>query len=127
MQSKATTVAAYLDELPEDRRTALVTLRKLIRRIAPKATENMEYGMPTYLMGDMLCAMASQKGNLALYVGDTTLTPYRAQLKGLKCGKGCIRFKRLDELPLDVVSAMLVDAVKRRQANAGDRFCAAHE
>lgn len=120
MQSKATTVAGYLDELPEDRRAALAQLRKLIRKVAPKAVESMQYGMATYAMGDMLCALASQKGYMALYVGGAALVAHRQKLKGLNCGKGCIRFKSIDDLPLDEVTVILQDAVRQRQAAQGD-------
>jgi len=120
MQSKATTVSQYLDELPEERRSALVKLRKLVRKLAPDAVENMQYGMPSYSLGTLLFAFASQKGNLALYVCDSAaVDAHRDGLKGLNCGKGCIRFKHLDKLPLDVVSAILRDAVQRRQAILG--------
>lgn len=122
MQSKAASVAEYLDALPDDRRAALVKLRKLVRKTAPKAVESMEYGMPTYMMGEVpLCAMASQKGYLAFYVCcAAAVEPHRAKLAKLNCGKGCIRFKSLDQLPLDVVADILKEAVKRLTASNGD-------
>jgi uncharacterized protein YdhG (YjbR/CyaY superfamily) len=120
VQSKAATVSQYLDELPEERRAALAKLRKLVRKLAPDAVESMQYGMPGYSMGDLLFALAARKGYLALYVCDpAAVEAHRAGLKGLNCGKGCIRFRSLDELPLDVVSAILQDAVRRRQASQG--------
>jgi hypothetical protein len=42
MQSKATTVAEYLKELPEDRRIALSKLRALVKKAAPDALESMQ-------------------------------------------------------------------------------------
>jgi uncharacterized protein YdhG (YjbR/CyaY superfamily) len=118
MKSQATTVSQYLEELPAERRAALGKLRKLVRKIAPDAVEAMQYGMPTYALRDMLFALAAQKGYLALYVCDpAAVEAHRAGLKGLNCGKGCIRFQSLEELPLDVVSAILRDAVRRRQAS----------
>src|SRR5712692_596434 len=88
MQSKAKTVAEYLAELPEERRAALDRLRKLVRKIAPKAVEGMQYGMPFYqLDGEPLVAFAAQKNYLAIYVGDCHLVEaHRARLKGADCG-----------------------------------------
>jgi len=121
MQSKATTVSQYLDELPPERRAALTKLRKLVRKIAPDAVESMQHGMASYAMGEMLFALASQKAYLALYVCEAAaVEAHREGLKGLNCGKGCIRFQSLEELPLDVVSDILQDAVQRRQASQGD-------
>jgi uncharacterized protein YdhG (YjbR/CyaY superfamily) len=116
MQSKATTVKDYLDELPEDRRKALSKLRTLIRKTAPAAAEGMQYGMINYMMGNMLCGLASQKGYMALYVCDTAVVDaHRSRLGKLNCGKGCIRFKSLDDLPLDVVADILAEVFQRRK------------
>ncbi len=70
MPAKPTTVAEYLEALPKDRRKALDQLRTLVRKIAPDAVEILESGMLMFKMGEMLCALASRKGYLALYVGN---------------------------------------------------------
>jgi uncharacterized protein YdhG (YjbR/CyaY superfamily) len=116
MQSKATTVQAYLEELPEDRRKALSKLRTLIRKIAPDAVEGMQYGMASYSIGEILFGLASQKAHMALYVCSDVVDAHREGLGKLKCGKGCIRFRNLDDLPLDVVSAILKEAHAQRKA-----------
>jgi uncharacterized protein YdhG (YjbR/CyaY superfamily) len=116
MQSKATTVAEYLEELPEDRRKALTVLRALIRKIAPTAVEGMKYGMASYTLGDVLVSLGSQKQYMALYVCDTeAVDPYRPQLGKLDCGKGCIRFRHLEDLPIPVIAAILKETYRRRK------------
>ena len=116
MQSKAATVAAYLAELPADRKAALTKIRALIRKAAPESTEEMQ-GMPAYTMGgEMLCAFASQSNYMALYVCDTAVVEkHRRGLKKLSIGKSCIRFKSLDDLPLDVAATILEEAYGRAQ------------
>lgn len=117
MQSKATTVAAYLKELPADRRKALSKLRAVIRKAAPKAIEEMQYGMVAYTMGEPILALASQKNYMAFYVCYTDLVgKYGSALGKLNCGKSCIRFNRLKDLPLDVVGKIVKDAVKAHRA-----------
>jgi uncharacterized protein YdhG (YjbR/CyaY superfamily) len=124
MQSSAGSVAVYLKEVPDDRRPALTKLRGLIRKIAPDATESMEYGMPVYHLNGMLCAFASQKQNLALYVGSEFLEQFKPRLGKIKCGKGCIRFKKLEDLKLDVVEELLkANAAKAR--GRGEEACQA--
>src|SRR5450631_2130767 len=124
MQSKATTVEAYLKELPEERRRVMKQLRGLVRKSAPAATECMRYGMPCYELGELLCAMAAQKGYYALYVGDGKLVDrFRPQLSKLSVGKGCIRFKKLEELPLDVVGQLLSEAASRRTRGVTRAAC----
>ena len=103
---------AYLKELPADRRTALATLRKLIKQVVPEAKESMQGGMATYAIGSCpLFALASQKHHLALYVCEwNTMNKYRDKLGRTNCGKGCVRFKRLEDLSLDVLKEFLAGA-----------------
>jgi uncharacterized protein YdhG (YjbR/CyaY superfamily) len=116
MKSQATTVAAYLEELPEDRRQALAELRAMIRKIAPEAKEGIRYGMASYTQGELLFALGSQKAYMALYVCDhEVVNAHRDRLGKLNCGKGCIRFRKLSDLPLDAVTDLLKEAAKRRK------------
>ena len=117
MQSKAATISEYLEELPPDRRSDLSELRALIHRVAPQSSEWMQYGLPAF--GD-LCAMASQKNYMALYVceGDIVKT-HLPQLGKVSCGKGCIRFKRLADLNLKSVESILREVLERRKQGIG--------
>jgi len=117
MQSEATTVSQYLKELPSDRRAALSELRALIHRVAPGTVEAMQYGMPVF--GD-LCAVASQKHYMALYVCQSELVKaHLAALGKVNCGKVCIRFKRLSDLNLSTVERLLREVLKLRKAGIG--------
>jgi len=126
MQSDATTVKDYLASLPDDRRKALSAVRAVIRKNLPKGVvETMNWGMISYEIplktypdtynGKplMYAALASQKNYMSLYLtaiyGSAALRErfeagYAASGKKLDMGKGCVRFKTLDALPLDVVA-----------------------
>jgi uncharacterized protein YdhG (YjbR/CyaY superfamily) len=115
MQSKATNVDEYLKEQPEDRRAVLVRLRKLIRETLPSAKETMQYGMPCYAVGEPLCALAAQKNYFALYVMDPPVVArHRPELGKVSVGKGCIRFKKIEDLSLETVEQALKEAGQRR-------------
>jgi hypothetical protein len=128
MQSKAATVAEYLAELPEERRAAIAKVRAVIRKNLPKGfVEQMGYGMICYVVPHRLypagyhcnpklplpyASLASQKQHMALYLMCVYQDPksenwireqFKARGKKLDMGKSCIRFKRLEDLPLDVV------------------------
>ena len=116
MKSNATTVPEYLAELPEDRQTALKKVRNLIKKTVPEAKESMQHGMASYDLNGMLCALASQKNHMALYVCEAEIVDaHRSALGKLNSGKGCIRFRRLDELPLDAITEILEEAGAKRQ------------
>jgi uncharacterized protein YdhG (YjbR/CyaY superfamily) len=125
MQSDATTVAEYLAELPADRRTALEAVRQTILANLPAGYEEaMNWGMITYQVplarypdtynGQPLAyaGLASQKNHMAvyligLYADDAARerfeTAYRATGKRYDVGKSCVRFKKLDDLPLALI------------------------
>jgi hypothetical protein len=81
MHSDATTVKAYLDSLPDDRRTALAKVRTVIRKNLPAGyVEAMNWGMIVYEVplttypdtynGQPLAiaGLASQKNHMAVYL-----------------------------------------------------------
>ncbi|MCU0246553.1 MAG: DUF1801 domain-containing protein [Bryobacter sp.] len=128
MTSKAATVDAYLAELPEDRRAAIQKVRAVIKKNLPKGfAEAMQYGMIGYAVPHKLypagyhcdpkqplpfAALASQKNHMAVYMMSIYQDPkllewftgaYKATGKKLDMGKSCVRFKKLDDLPLDVI------------------------
>jgi uncharacterized protein YdhG (YjbR/CyaY superfamily) len=115
MTSKAKTVPAYLKSLPADRRKALAAIRALARRTRPRLIEGMTYGMPTYFVGGQpVFAFASQAHYMSLYLCDpVVMREIKPRLGKLSCGKGCVRFRKLDDLPLDVAGAMLRMAARR--------------
>jgi uncharacterized protein YdhG (YjbR/CyaY superfamily) len=106
-----TDVDAYLAELSEERAEALRSLRVLIREAIPGVQETMAYKMPTFETSGFVCAMAAQKRYLCLYVCDVEIVDrYRAELAHLNLGKGCIRFQRFADLPVETIEALVKDA-----------------
>ena len=140
MQSDAATADAYLAELPDERRAAIGAVRDVIlAHLPPGYEETMQYGMIGYVVplerfpdtynGQplSLAALASQKRHMALYLmgvygeGDTWFRArWEATGRELDMGKSCVRFRRLDDVALDVVGA----AIARTSV---DDLVAAHE
>jgi uncharacterized protein YdhG (YjbR/CyaY superfamily) len=125
MRSEATSVDQYIAELPDDRRAAIGTVRDTIAaNLAPGFEEAMNWGMITYQVpletypdtynGQplMYAALASQKNHMAVYLTavyasddsrESFLDKYRASGKRLDMGKSCVRFRTLDDLPVDLI------------------------
>jgi uncharacterized protein YdhG (YjbR/CyaY superfamily) len=128
MPSKATTVRQYLASLPDDRRQALDAVRKVIRKnIDKRFEEGMQYGMLGYYLPHSeypsgyhcdpeqplpFASVASQKNHIGLYLFCLYCSPkhqalfvkrWEASGKRLDMGKGCVRVKRLEDIPLDVL------------------------
>lgn len=126
MKSKASTVEEYLAGLPEDRRAAIQAVRKVILKNLPKGYEEMlQYGVLGYVVPlkvfpsgylnrkneplPYIC-LASQKNYMSIYMmsvyGDAEAEfrkEYQATGKRLDMGKCCVRFRKLEDLPLDVI------------------------
>lgn len=123
------TVAAYLAALPPDRRAAISTVRDAINRALPAGyEEGMAYGMIGWSVPHRLypagyhcdpkqplpfAGLASPKGHMALHLMCVYLDPaqrkrfedaWRKTGKKLDMGAACVRFKRLEDLALDVVT-----------------------
>jgi uncharacterized protein YdhG (YjbR/CyaY superfamily) len=113
MSRKNPDVDEYMEKLEPRRRDALAQLRSLIVTTAPDAIETMRYKMPTYEYGDgVLCAFASQKQYMSLYMEVAVVEEQKAALAGLNIGKSCIRFTSLEKLPLEQVQVMLNQTVE---------------
>lgn len=103
------TVSEYLNKLPEDRKKIIEDVRKLIKMTHPEIEETMHYKMPTYILNDeILCALASQKQYMALYImPHDLLKDFREELEKYDCGKSCIRFKKLEDEDLELFERIL--------------------
>ncbi len=125
----ATTVAEYLAALPADRRAALSAVREAINQHLPAGyEEGLQYGMISWYVPLSLypagygenkkvplpfVTLGSQKTGMVLhflcFYGHPTLatwfiTEYQKSGQKLDMGKGCVRFKKLADLALDVVT-----------------------
>jgi uncharacterized protein YdhG (YjbR/CyaY superfamily) len=127
MQSNATTVLAYVKSLPAERRKELELVRNVVLKNLPKGyQEVMQYGMITYIVPETVLpaeevynkkplgyvGLAAQKHYLAIYL-DVYSDPkvrrwfmreYKASGKKLDIGKSCVRFKKAQDLPLELIA-----------------------
>ena len=141
MKSKATTVVAYLDSLPPDRRGALEAVRRVILKNLDKDfQECMQYGVIGYRVPHrvwphghhtnpklplMYMGLSSQKNDMVVYMlcllhnePEREWFDKAWQATGKKSylevtGAGCcLRFKKLEDLSLDVIG----EAMRRMPA-----------
>jgi hypothetical protein len=131
-RSAAATPDEYIASLPEDRREAVAAVRDAVNRNLPSGyREGMAYGMiswwvPLETFPDTyngqplgLAGLASQKNYISLYLNTVYGSPdeeawfkqrYADSGKTLSMGKSCVRFRRLDEVPLDVIGETIARA-----------------
>lgn len=115
MRNRPEEVEAYFEGLVAERRVALEAVRTLILDVAPDAEETMRYRMPTYEVESVLCSLASRKHYMSLHMDTRVVERHREGLKGLSVGKSCIRFRKLEDLPLEIIRQMLEESLRGRQ------------
>ena len=151
MKSSATTVEEYLQSLPADRRAAISAVRAIILANLPKGyEERMCYGMIGYVVPHsiypagyhcdpklplMMANLGSQKNHMALYLmccyGDAPTTKWfreawEAAGKKLDMGKACVRFKKLEDVPLDVIGKVIARVPVKEYIARVESVLAAH-
>ena len=116
MNSTASTVGAYLRDLPPDRRVAMARLCSMIRRSARGVRESMRYGLAFYELDGPLFALESGRRHMSLYVAEKDVVlKHREALQGVNAAKSYIKFSDLNRLPLDVVEKIVRDSVAARR------------
>jgi uncharacterized protein YdhG (YjbR/CyaY superfamily) len=125
MQSNAKTVENYISELPDDRKEAITIVRNAIVENLPDGYEEaMNWGMIAYQVPLetypdtyhkkplMYAALASQKNHMAVYLSGIYMSEdarkkfeaaYKATGKRFDVGKSCVRFRKLDDLPVELI------------------------
>jgi hypothetical protein len=132
MTSKAKTVTEYLASLPAERRAAISAVREVIlKNLDKNYEEGMQYGMIGYFVPHRIypagyhcdpkqpvpfAGLASQKNYMSVYImsaygegdGEKWLRQEWAKTgKKLDMGKCCIRFKKVEDLALDVIGKVI--------------------
>ena len=149
VSSKETTPTAYLASLPAERRKVVSAVRAVIRKNLPKGyVESMNWGMLAYEIPLsrypatynkqplMYLALAAQKNNYALYLTCASSNgplmarleaAYKAGNRKVDMGKGCLRFKTLEELPLDVIGELVASTSVEERIEASEAAAAARK
>jgi uncharacterized protein YdhG (YjbR/CyaY superfamily) len=103
-------VDAYVAGVDNHRRDAVARLRNLCRERLVGLEEVFAYGMPGYRRagGEVEIGFAAQKQYLSFYVTRTdVMAAHRDRLTGLSVGKGCIRYRRPEQIDWGVVASVL--------------------
>jgi hypothetical protein len=132
VSSDARTPEEYLARLPDDRRDAIGQVVDVVRDNLPAGyEEGMQYGMigwyvPLSSLPDTyngqplgLAAVANQKHYMSLYLNSVYGDPdteawfrqaFAATGRRLDMGKSCVRFRRISDLPLEVIGQTIARA-----------------
>jgi hypothetical protein len=132
MQYKVGSIDAYFSEIPAERVEPMMKLRQVILKNLPKGfEEQINYGMIGYVVPHKIFPdgyhcnpkdplpfmnIASQKNFIALYhmglyANESLLNWFVGEFpkhssKKLDMGKSCIRFKKVEDIPYDLIGEL---------------------
>jgi len=153
MRYQSTSVENYIEQLPEERQVVMKKLRSILNEKLPKGfEERIQYSMPGWVVplstypsgyhvskGELplpFINIASQKNFIALYhsgiYADPDLHKWfveeypKHSKRKLDMGKSCIRFKKMDDIPYDLISELATKMTLERwvevyEANLGKK------
>ena len=133
MQYKANSPEEYIAQVPEERKETLHKLRKTIKDNLPEGfEEGMQYSFISYFVPHSVypdgyhcnpkeplpfMSFASQKNSVNFYhsgiyankeIYDWFVTEYPKYCKRkLDMGKSCVRFKKLEEIPYELIAELV--------------------
>ena len=130
----AKNVSEYLDSLEEPQKTEILQLHDFIKHTVPKLPlgmygaiigyGNYHYKSKSGREGDwMIIGLAAQKNYISLYIcavenGEYLAEKHKEELPKASIGKSCIRFKKVEDLDLEVIKKLILKAEKLGGMNA---------
>ena len=114
MQSKAATIQEYIESLDPGDQVVIKKIDDLVRSAAPMATGGMNYGMPIYQIKDRMIGFNKQKNYFSFYADPTIVERFKSELRNLEIGKSCIRFRKIEDVSLDVLRKIVTAWARQR-------------
>ena len=107
----------YISQFPPPVQEVLRTIREVIKRTAPDATEKMAYGMPGYKThGRPLVYFAAYKNHIGFYPTPSGIKKFEKELSIYKGAKGSVQFPLDQPMPYDLIRKITAFRVKEKTA-----------
>ncbi|MBL7807345.1 MAG: DUF1801 domain-containing protein [Saprospiraceae bacterium] len=115
------TIDAYISTHPEEIQVLLEKVRAFIRENAPGATEDIKYGIPTFVLNGNLVHFAAFKHHIGFYPAPSGLVEFADELAPYKAGKGSVQFPLDQPLPLELIRKIVAFRVAENLAKKASR------
>ncbi len=104
----AATIDEFISGFPADVQAILQKIRRLIKELAPGATEAMAYGIPTFkLNGKNLVHFAAFTSHIGFYPTPSAIEHFSADLKLYELSKGTVKFPLDKPIPYELIERMV--------------------
>lgn len=111
-------IAGYIKREPAHAKKALKQMQALVRKLVPRATEKLAWGMPTFYLEGNLLHYAAFKNHMSLFPGTDAVERFKPELSRYQTSKGTIQIPYGDSIPAALIGRIVKFCVKRNLARA---------
>lgn len=105
-------IKEYIQAQPKAVQPVLKEMYAIIKDAAPKATETIKYGMPTFVGSKNLVHFAAAKNHLGFYLTPSVIEKFAKELAPYKTSKGAVQIPYTIKLPKALITKMVKFRVK---------------
>ncbi|HYF10319.1 MAG TPA: DUF1801 domain-containing protein [Candidatus Paceibacterota bacterium] len=109
---KPATVSEYISTAPKERQKKLREMRAILKKVVPKVTEEIKWGVPVFSLHRILFAYAAFKNSINFMPTPSAMKPFKKELSTYKTGKGSIQFSYDKPLPTGLIRKIAAFRVK---------------
>jgi uncharacterized protein YdhG (YjbR/CyaY superfamily) len=116
---KATTVDEYIDGFPDDTKKVLRRIRRVVKKVIPKAEETISYGIPTFKLNDSYVVyFAGFKKHVSVYPTPAGSVAFEKNIAPYRSGKGTAQFELGKPIPEKLIIQIVKQNLKKNKARA---------
>lgn len=101
------TIDEYIANSPKEVQAILNKIRTTIRKVAPKATETINYGIPTFQLNGNLVHFAAFKNHIGFYPTPSGIEKFKKELSVYEGAKGSVKFPLDKPIPYKLISEIV--------------------
>ncbi|MES2223570.1 MAG: DUF1801 domain-containing protein [Patescibacteria group bacterium] len=110
-------IDSYIKTFSKDIQIILKKVRVTIEKAAPKATETISYGIPTFdLDGHHLVHFAGYKHHIGFYPTSSGVTAFKKEVSKYIFSKGTVQFPIDEKIPYGLITKIVKFRVKESLA-----------
>jgi uncharacterized protein YdhG (YjbR/CyaY superfamily) len=110
-----TTVEGYISQYEGEPRARMEKLRALILGCSPDISENIAWGMATFILNGTLVHFSAQKKHLGLHPAPSSIFAFAERLSEYKCSKGTVQFPYEKPMPWELLREMVLFRVAEQK------------
>jgi uncharacterized protein YdhG (YjbR/CyaY superfamily) len=114
----STTIDLYIAQFPKETQLLLEQLRFTIKKVAPKAEECINYGIPTFKLNGNLVHFAGYKNHIGFYPGAAGIASFQKEISNYKNAKGSVQFPIAEKIPFKLIEKITKFRVKQNLEKA---------